>query len=315
LTADQVAVKIGKSIKKPVSGCQRKRRASEMKRGITKFLEACYITGTILIGLAFIAFIAYLIALGIASFIKGVRLRPADLPAATPSEGVAWIMPESGEAAVWLSPVCADEAETARLLEEYTEGESPVPAWWNPGEPMAAEWSAEDINVPCNKLAINLQPDTVDYNAPEGIDPGGIDWNICTELIGWDGHRAEAWELDLMARVFYLEFWGTSLPCSEAGCDAILNLWDTGKYGRTLFDALSYYDPKYGYTYRVYPKVWQTDYNPEGLAWCREFCEERFLNGPEWECVYFQLGGYHDTDWVPPLYEMDGVYFSGANEG
>jgi hypothetical protein len=38
---------------------------------------------------------------------------------------------------------------------------------------------------------------------------------------------------------------------------------------------------------------------------------ERFLDGPEWSAVYFQLGGYHDTDWVPPLYEMDGVYFSG----
>lgn len=267
----------------------------------------------LVIGLVLVLFALFILA-GITFLIcMIVNLRPVDdLSPAEPAEGVAWIMPESGKAAVWLSGVCADEADTARLLEEYTEGDSPVPEWWNPEEPMAAEWSAGEINVPCNAP----QPDAVDYNAhpPIGIDPGGVDWNVCTTVWGWDGHGAEVWELDLLARVFYLEFWGTSLPCSEAGCDAILNLWASGKYGRTLFEALSYYDPEYGYTYRVYPHVWETDYDADGLAWCREFCEERFLNGPEWSAVYFQLGGYHDTDWVPPLYEMDGVYFSGASE-
>lgn len=329
-----------------------------MKRGIKKFLEVCYVTGTILIGAAFLAFVAYLIALGLYSFAKGVKLIPADLPADTPSEGVAWIMPEAGEVPVWLSPVCAGEEETAVWLDHYTEGDGPAPEWWRPEEPMSAEWeepnlagygsnpahtvkndpleprmtiSADhfpdaakmvdeddvtdinvgDIYVPCNAQ----QSDSVDYNAPEGIDPGGIDWNVCTDLVGWDGHRAEAWELDLLARVFYLEFWGTSLPCSEAGCDAILNLWASGKYGRSLFEALSYYDPQYGYTYRVYPRVWETKYDADGLAWCKEFCTGRFIKGPEWSAVYFQLGGYHDTDWVPPLYEMDGVFFSGESEG
>ena len=210
----------------------------------------------------------------------------------------------AGRATAYLSGVSLSEGySTAEkenaALRAYTEGEGTPPEWWNPDEPMAVEWTA-------NAQQFN----SVDYNAPDGIDPGGVDWNICTTLWGWNGHGAEAWELDLLARVFYLEFWGTSLPCSEAGCDAILNLWDTGRYGRTLFDALSYYDPDYGYTYRVYPKVWQTDYNPEGLAWCREFCEGRFVNGPEWEAQYFQLGGYHDPDWVTPAYEIDGVYFS-----
>lgn len=242
---------------------------------------------------------------GIISLWRLMSLRPADyLPPAEPAEGVAWIMPESGEAAVWLSPVCADEAETARLLEEYTEGDSPVPAWFRPDEEMAVEWFSF---VP---ESMGAEP-----HPPVGIDPGGVDWNICTTVWGWDGHGAEAWELDLLARVFYIEFWGTSLPCSEAGCDAILNLWASGNYGRTLFEALSYYDPVYGYTYEVYPWIWDWNYDPDGLAWCREFCEERFLNGPEWGAVYFQLGGYHDTDWVPPLYEMDGVFFSGASEG
>lgn len=262
-----------------------------------------------------------LVGLGAGAVWDHIGLRPAsgeeaNLPAEDPGEGIGRV-----PAVVrYLADSHADEAERAWLLDEYTEGDSPVPVWWNPDEEMAAEWIADvtdinvgDINVPCNAQ----QSDSVDYIAhpPIGIDPGGIDWNVCSTVWGWDGHGAELWELDLMARVFYLEFWGTSLPCSEAGCDAILNLWDSGKYGRTLFEALSYYDPKYGYTYEVYPWVWETKYDAEGLAWCREFCEERFINGPEWSAVYFQLGGYHDQDWVPALYEMDGVYFSGASEG
>lgn len=274
--------------------------------------------------LAIVALIVTACVVEIIKLVQSVRLRPAEEPVpAEPAEGVAWIMPEAGEAAVWMAPACAEDVMAAYLLKEYTEGDGPAPEWYRPDEPMSAEW-ADHSGEGTKMVAEDHFPDTgkmvdedinVTCSAPEGIDPGGIDWNICTDLVGWDGHRAEAWELDLFARVFYLEFWGTSLPCSEAGCDAILNLWASGKYGRTLFEALSYYDPKYGYTYRVYPHVWETDYDADGLEWCREFCTGRFINGPEWECVYFQLGGYHDTDWVPPLYEMDGVFFSGASEG
>lgn len=249
-----------------------------------------------------------LVGLGAGAVWDHIGLRPAsgeeaNLPAEDPGEGIG----RAPAVVRYLAESRADGAERAYLLDEYAEGESPVPEWWNPGEPMSAEWV--DGNA--------LQSDSVDYNPhpPIGIDPGGVDWNLCSTVWGWDGHGAEAWELDLLARVFYLEFWGTSIPCSEAGCDAILNLWDTGEYGRTLFEALSYYDPDYGYTYRVYPHVWETEYDADGLAWCKDFCMERFLNGPEWSAVYFQLGGYHDTDWVPPLYEMDGVYFSGAAYG
>lgn len=207
------------------------------------------------------------------------------------------------EAVRYAAEAEAVEEEAAEYrLDSYTEGESPVPVWWDPDEPMAAEW--EDSNARQSES-----------NPIQRTDTGCPDWNADSTVYGWDGHTAEAWELDLMARVFYLEFWGVSDPCAEAGCDAILNLWDTGKYGRTLFDALSYYDLDYGYTYRVYPRVWETDYDADGLAWCKEFCMERFLDGPEWSAVYFQLGGYHDTNWVPPLYEMDGVFFSGESEG
>ena len=237
------------------------------------------------------------IATGTAGLLQQIGLRPADDPLPSePAEGVAWVMPESAEAVVWMAPACAENEMAAYMLDTYTEGDGPAPEWWDPNEEMAVEWVAPEPHPPI------------------GIDPGGVDWNVCSTVWGWDGHGAEAWELDLLARVFYLEFWGTSIPCSEAGCDAILNLWASGKYGRTLFETLSYYDPKYGYTYRVYPHVWQSDYNPEGLAWCKEFCTERFLNGPEWEAAYFQLGEYHDPDWVPPLYEIDGVYFSGKGQ-
>lgn len=281
--------------------------------------------GELVIGTVLILFELFIIA-GIAvliTLIVGGFRSADDLPPAEPAEGVAWIMPESGEAAVWLSGVCADEADTARLFEEYTEGDAPVPEWWRPDEPMSAVWEEPNSaaygsntaqTVENEPLEPRMTTTDAEPHPPVGIDPGGVDWNVCSTVWGWDGHGAELWELDLFARVFYLEFWGTSLPCSEAGCDAILNLWASGKYGRTLFEALSYYDPQYGYTYRVYPRVWETDYNADGLAWCKEFCTERFINGPQWSAVYFQLGGYHDTDWVPPLYEMDGVYFSGASE-
>lgn len=202
------------------------------------------------------------------------------------------------------------EEVTQPLLEVYTEGcgEEP-PEWWRPDEEMAVVW--EDHSGDINKM---VEGNDAVPHYPAGIDSGGVDWNICSSIVGWDGRMMEIWELDLWARVFYLEFYGASEECCAAGCDAMLNLWATGKYGRTLFDCLSYYDPDYGYTYEVYPWVWDTTYDPDGLEWCRSFCEERFFSGPEWGAAYFQLGGYHDPDWVTPAYEIDGVYFSTGKE-
>ena len=300
-----------------------------MKRGIKKFLEVCCLTGTILIGLAFIAFVAYLIALGMVSFIKGVKLRPVDLPADTPSEGVAWIMPEAGEVPVWMSLVCAGEAETAVWLDSYTEGDGPAPEWWNPGEPMAAEWvdhsgdgnkmvdadhfpdagkmvdeddvtdiSVGDINVPCN----------AEPHPPVGIDAGGIDWNLCTDVEGWDGHRMEVWEMDLFSRIVFLEFGISSPECREAGIDAILRLWESGYYSSTMFGTLSAVAENGKPAFSTYPGVWEEEYDYEKLARFREECEERFVNGPEWIAPFFRLDHYHD--WAVPCYEIDGVYFS-----
>ena len=233
-----------------------------------------------------------------------VNLRPAEeLPPAEPSEGVAWVMPEAGEAPVWLSPVCAGEAETAYQLDTYTEGDGPAPEWWNPDEPMRAEWSADVPDMFVGDMDVLSKP-----HPPIGIDPGGVDWNLCTTLWGWDGHGAEAWELDLYARIVYLEFWGTSQECCEAGADSILRLWDSGYFGDTLGGVLSARAENGALVYTTYGFVWDAEYDPDGLAEMRELCEERFLNGPEWGAEFFQLYGF--PEWAVPCYEIDGVYFS-----
>ena len=272
-----------------------------MKRGIKKFLEVCCFTGTVLIGLAFIAFVAYLIALGMVSFIKGVKLRPVDLPADTPSEGAAWIMPEAGEVPVWLSPVCADEADTAYLLEEYTEGDAPVPEWYRPDEPMAVEWVDHFVEA----------DEMVEAHPPVGVDPGGIDWNICSTLYGADGLKMEQWEMGLFARILYREFWGTSPECCEAGADSIINLWASGYYGNSLFDTLSAVTETGGYAFSTFPGVWEADYDPDGLAEMQSICEDRFYNGTEYGAAFFRTDHYHG-DWAVPLFcfPEDNVYFS-----
>lgn len=264
--------------------------------------------------------ILFWIIIGIFGILCGIAaivdLRSADdLPPDIPSEGVAWIMPEAGEVPVWLSPVCAGEAETAVWLDHYTEGDGPAPEWWRPDEPMSAEWRADvtdinvgDIDVPCNAQ----QSDTVDYIAhpPIGIDPGGVDWNIETEMVGWDGHRMAIWEMDLFSRIVFLEFGITSPECREAGIDAILRLWESGCYSSTMFGTLSAVAENGKPAFSTYPGVWEEEYDYEKLARFREECEERFVNGPEWTAPFFRTGHYHE--WAEPCYAFveDNVYFS-----
>lgn len=139
-------------------------------------------------------------------------------------------------------------------------------------------------------------------------DIGSPDWNLNTSRVGWDGRLAEEWELDLYARIVYLEFWGTSQECTEAGADSILRLWELGEYGDTLGEILSaQYAPGY-YVYSPMAYVWDWTYDAEGLADIRALCEERFTNGPEWCAPYFRLWYYHD--WAVPAYQLDNVYFS-----
>lgn len=201
----------------------------------------------------------------------------------TPAEGV-------GRAETFADAPLKGAAEVSEsagtLLRVFCDTDDPLPEWWDPD-------GAEIV-----------------YQAEPVKDIASPDWNLNTTLWGWEGHGAEVWEIDLFAKCFYLEFWGASYPCCEAGCDAMLNLWASGLYGRTLGESLSAVNDFGAYVYSVYPNVWTANYDPDGLAWCREFCESRFYEGPKWECMYFQLYGFHDTSWAIPLYEIDGVYFS-----
>ena len=205
-----------------------------------------------------------------------------------------------------------DDGATQTALKVYTEGTgTPPPSWFRPGEEMAVEWESEEWLAVGEQSSAQEQPTA---HPPEGIDPGGMDYNICSTLWGWDGHSCEVWEMDLFSRIFYLEFWQPNLTLCEAGCDAMLQLWDLN--GGTLFDTLSAITESGAYAFSTYPAVWKTEYDAEGLAWCRAYCEERFTMGPAWTAQYFRKGQYHDWgQWSPiPAYEIDGIYFSTAKK-
>lgn len=170
-----------------------------------------------------------------------------------------------------------DEETEKRLYQIYMEGDGPAPEWYDPDGPMAAEWSADET--------------------------------IC----GWDGHTMTPDEMELFARITYKEFWGTSSLCCEAGVDSILRLWESEYYGKTIYETLSAKTEGGAWAYSTYPYVWATEYDAEGLAYCRALCEERFAEGPIFEAPFFQLSGY--PWWSVPCYEIDGVYFSTFKEG
>lgn len=225
--------------------------------------------------------------------------------AARPDHGVGR-MPE---VARYADGVEAETEEAAEYrMESYTEGVGPAPEWWDPDEPMAVEWHA-DLQQTCNKLATNLQSD---YNAIQRTDAGCPDWNVDSTLCGWDGHGMEAWEFGVFSRIFYLEFWQPNLTLCEAGCDAILRMWEMN--GGTMYETLSHVNEDGSYAYSTFPGMWDETYDQDGLNWCTDFCMERFVNGPVWQAQYFRKGQYHDWgEWSPiPAYEICGIFFSVA---
>lgn len=143
-------------------------------------------------------------------------------------------------------------------------------------------------------------------------DIGCTDEVVCTTIFGWDGHTMEPWEFDLFSRVFYLEFFGSSDVLCEAGCDAILRLWESEEFGPTMGGLLTAVNVAGQYVYDVYAYVWDWQYDEDGLEWCRQLCMKRFTDGPTWYATYFQKWGYPDWGpWSPiPCYEIDEVYFS-----
>lgn len=101
-------------------------------------------------------------------------IRPAEgenLSAEVPGEGVG----RSPAVVRYLGAAEDEEIGTAYILDEYTEGEAPVPGWWNPGEEMSAEWSAS-----CQQVASKL--DEAEPHPPVGISTGGIDYNLEPEV-------------------------------------------------------------------------------------------------------------------------------------
>lgn len=259
------------------------------------------------------------------------HLRPAEESQDIPCPVVSAAAPKTVDIQGFCAPAKAAPdmtcpVGTVPVLETYTDGDAPVPEWWNPEEPMAAVWSAvktEDMGEIWGEYGENMesqqnpnpsptesQSDTVDYIAhpPVGIDPGGVDWNIETEIVGWDGHRMAVWEMDLFSRIIFLEFGISSQECREAGIDAILRLWESEYYSSTLFGTVSAVAENGRPAFSTYPGVWEEEYDYEKLAQIREDCEERFLNGPVWIAPFFRLDHYHD--WAVPCYELDGVYFS-----
>lgn len=205
----------------------------------------------------------------------------------------------------------APSGEENTALWAYVEGEGTPPEWWNPDEPMAVEWYADtpdDMGDIWAEYGGNMEP-----HPPELISPGGVDWNIESAIYGWDGHTMTGVELDLFGRIIYLEFYGTSEECMNAGIDSILNLWSSEYFGRTLFETLSATAENGALVYTTYGYAYDWDYNYTALEEIKALCLERFVEGPRYNCCFFQLYGF--PAWAEPLYVIDSVYFSTFKEG
>lgn len=237
----------------------------------------------ILQALAWLVLIIGLIAAGCA-FGQNIKFRPA-LTTQAPAWGVGRAEAHIGG---YLSPVCREEGYHS--IAEYTEGEGEPPEWYRPDEEMAVKWVAAEAHPPV------------------GIDPGGVDWNIETEMVGWNGHTMTGVELDLFSRIAYLEVWGSSEECCKAVVDAILALWDSGYYGNTLFETLSAVTETGWYAFSTYPGMWSVTYDSNGLDEMRTLCMERFTNGYEYDAPFFRTDYYHP--WAVDAYHIDNVYFS-----
>lgn len=125
---------------------------------------------------------------------------------------------------------------------------------------------------------------------------------------GWDGRYCDLWEMDLFARMMYLEFWGTSQECCEAGVDSVLRLLESGYFGDSLGRLLSAKCDTGAYVYSPYAYVWDWTYDEQGLTDMYNLCMERFSKGPQYEAPFFQLWYY--PAWATPCYNIGNVYFS-----
>lgn len=127
-------------------------------------------------------------------------------------------------------------------------------------------------------------------------------------IYGWDGRYCDLWEMELFAKIMYLEFWGCSPECCEAGVDSVLRLLESGYFGNSLGGLLSARCETGAYVYSPYAYVYDWEYDEQGLADMKALCMERFSTGPVWIAPFFQL--YEYPSWAVPCYELDGVFFS-----
>lgn len=154
----------------------------------------------------------------------------------------------------------------------------------------------EVVSETYTPAAATISADVLDYTS-------GVIW-------GWDGRYCELWEMDLYARIMYLEFWGTSAVCCEAGADSILRMLESGYFGDSLGEVLSARSESGALVYSTYAYVWDWVYDPDGLAEMYALCVDRWTNGPVWVAPFFQL--YYYPAWAVPSYQIDGVFFSVA---
>lgn len=210
-----------------------------------------------------------------------------------PEDGVGRVTASVSVISRSMAEAPAEEEETALWV--YVEGEGVPPEWYRPDEPMAVEWYAAEPHPPV------------------GISENGIDWNVESAIYGWDGHMMTGVELDLFGRIIYLEFYGTSEECMNAGIDSILNLWSSEYFGRTLFETLSATAENGVLVYTTYGYAYDWDYDYTALKEIKALCLERFVEGPRYNCCFFQLYGF--PAWAEPLFETDSVYFSTFKEG
>lgn len=214
-----------------------------------------------------------------------------------PCEGVGRIP----EAARYLGGVDVVDVPT---LEIACEDDDPLPDWWDP-DAADIVWE-DDHSADVGKMVDG------DKNVPRR-DGGCPDWNLNTSLVGWDGRTMEVWEMDLFSRIIYLEFNGVEPECMNAGIDSVLNLWTSEYFGKTIFETLSARAENGALAYTTYGYVWEWDYDYSVLEEIKTLCVERFKNGPNYGCHFFQLYGF--PTWAKPLYEIDQVYFSTFKDG
>lgn len=218
-----------------------------------------------------------------------IRFRNSEMPPAEVDYNAGIGRLELSDVQIYAAGSENETKETSMCeFEIYREGDSPVPSWYRPTEQMAVEWTAPETAT------------VKDIGCPDAY------WN--ERLWGWGGHCCERWEFELYIKLTYLEFWGCSRECCEAGADSILKLWDSQYFGKTLGETLTARAEDGSLVYSPCAYVWDWEYDADGLAEIRALCEDRFYNGPRYNAEFFRLWYYHP--WAKDCYTFDNVYFS-----